>query len=85
MANIGKARIEFYWEQHYSSYVEAKEGGGLCTITHEHMDGMLSLRKGIVSDIVEHVMLGVRTVNGDASIVFFLFDYDGVLIDAITR
>ena len=84
MASIGQARIEFYWEQHYSSYAEAKEGGGLRAITHDYMDSVVSFNEGIASDIVEHIIAGVRTVNGDASIVFFLFDYRGNLVDSIT-
>lgn len=83
MASIGEARIEFYWSDHYGSYAEAKDSGGLRTITHDYMDDKLSFKSGIVSDIVEYVRMGATMVQGNAKIEFFLFDYNGKLIDAI--
>lgn len=85
MASIGQARIEFYWEDHYSSYAEAKECGGVRTVTHDYLnDGMhLTLRSGIAADIREYVMLGAKMVDSGANVVFFLFDYNGNFVDSI--
>lgn len=82
MANIGKARVEFYWIEHYGSYAEAKTGGGVRTIAHDFLDSAVDFRNGIAADIRDHVLVGADTVHHKPKLSFLLFNAAGELIDA---
>jgi hypothetical protein len=74
-------RVEFYWADHYGSYAEAKEVGGVRVVHHDYLDNPKSFNTGIAADIREHVLLGVHCVDSGATIRFFLFDPNGRLVD----